>query len=80
MPKIVKSKSYKTVKTAMQEWVTCAAKLEDTASAKYKSIRKCISKNHNKLTVEQKEQLSHLIGKLKYLIYLKVIIRRKSCS
>ena len=64
MPKIAKSKSYKTVKTAMQEWVTCAAKLEDTARAKYKSIRKSIGKNNDKMTVEQKEQLSHLIGKL----------------
>ena len=64
MPKVVKSKSYKTVKTAMQEWVTSATKLEDTARAKYKSIRKSIGKHQKKLTVEQKEQLSHLIGKL----------------
>ena len=67
MPKIVKSKSYKTVKTAMQEWVTSATKLEDTARAKYKSIRKSIGKNENKMTVEQKEQLSHLIGKFTWL-------------
>ena len=63
MPKIVKSKSYKTVKAAMQEWVTSAEQLEVTARAKYKTIRKSIGKNNDKLTVEQKEHLSELIGK-----------------
>ncbi len=64
MSKIVKSKSYRTVKAAMQEWMKSAEQLEDTARAKYKSIRKSIRKNNDKLTVEQKEHLSELIGKL----------------
>ena len=62
MPKVIKFKSYKTVKSAMQEWLSSATKLEETARAKYKSIRKSIGKNQDKLSVEQKEQLSELIG------------------
>ena len=62
MPKVIKFKSYKTVKSAMQEWLSSATKLEETARAKYKSIRKSIAKNQDNLSVEQKEQLSELIG------------------
>ena len=67
MPKVIKSKSYKTVKSAMQEWLNSATLLEETARAKYKSIRKSIGKNQDKLSVEQKEQLSEIIGKLTYV-------------
>ena len=69
MPKIVKSKSYKTVQTAMQEWVASAEKLEETARVKYKTIRKTIGKNQSKLTTEQKESLSELIGEFNCFLH-----------
>ena len=46
----------------MDDWLKSAEKLEETARAKYKSIRKTIEKNQSKLTAEQKEALSEMIG------------------